>query len=234
MKKLTSLSVFFPCFNEAANLPVLIDAASQVIPELAKEYELIIVNDGSTDQTKQVAARLIKKYDRVRLVNHDENKGYGAALQTGFKQSQYDWIFYTDGDNQFDISELANFLPFTDKHQAIIGYRKKRVEGFKREIYAIMLKFFVDLVFRLHVKDIDCAFKLLKADLVKDLDLLSSGGFISSEFLYRLKKKGLEFKQLPVTHLPRKHGQSTGSNFKVLVRAGLDALSLYLKIKFNL
>ncbi|MBD3250405.1 MAG: glycosyltransferase [Candidatus Pacebacteria bacterium] len=234
MKKLNSLSVFFPCFNEAANLPLLIEQAQKEVPKLAKKYELIIVNDGSSDDTLEVAAALQKKYPQLRLVSHQQNLGYGEALATGFQESRFDWIFFTDGDNQFDLSELAEFIPYAGQYQVVIGYRKNRAEGWTRQIYAEILKLFVKLVFRLHVKDVDCAFKLFKAEVIKPLELISTGGFVSSEFLYRLKKQGIEFKQLPVTHLPRQFGTPTGNSLRVLVKAGWDALRLYFKLKLGL
>jgi len=233
MKKLSSLSVFFPCFNEEKNIELQVQHALSIVPKLAKRFEIIIVNDGSVDKTKQIAQKLVRKYPELRLVSHQKNKGYGAALKTGFNQSQMEWIFFTDADLQFDMHELQSFIPFTDKYRAILGYRTRRAEGLRRALNARLLKLFVDIVFRVHVKDIDGAFKLLRADIVKPLRLESDGAFISSELLYKLKKNQVRFKQLPVSHYHRRWGNSTGANWRVIVKAMRDAILLYWHMKWQ-
>ncbi len=227
------MSVFFPCYNEEKNVPLMVRQAAEFLPSVADEYEMIVVNDGSTDRTAQVTQALQEVHPQLKLVSHENNLGYGASLRTGFDNSRYDWIFYTDGDAQFDLSELEKFIPYTERYQVILGYREKRAEGLPRVVNAKLFKLYIDILFRLGVRDIDCAFKLMKADLIHSLDLFSDGAFISAEYLYKLKKKGVEFKQLPVKHLPRKHGQPTGSRPDVIIKALLDALKLYLKMKFG-
>lgn len=233
VKALESLTVFFPVYNEAENIPLLIDSASKIIPNFAKDYEMIIINDGSTDQSQEIAEDLIKNKKKWRLVSHQRNLGYGEVLKTGIKEAKKEWLFFTDGDLQFDLKELAIFLPYTKDYQAIIGYRQKRAEGFPRSLNARLFKTYIDLLFRLHVKDIDCAFKLIKTDLLKSLNLNSGSAFTSSEILYRLKKKKVHFKELPVSHYPRKYGEATGANLKVIFKACYEALETYLKIKFS-
>lgn len=233
MTKLASLSVFFPCYNEARNIRPTIEKALEVIPELARKFELIIVDDGSQDQTAAVAQKLAEQHPEVKVVSHPKNMGYGAALKTGIASSRYDWIFFTDGDQQFDLHELASFIPFTDGYKVIIGYRTNRAEGFARARNAYLFKLFIDILFRLHVKDIDCAFKLINRTVLEDILIESSGAFTSAEMLYKLKKHGVTFKQLPVTHHPRKWGTPTGNNPRVIIRAGYEALKLYSKIKLS-
>lgn len=231
--KLASLSVFFPCFNEEQNVPIMVQQALSVLPQLTDQFEIIIVNDGSRDKTKQTAERLAQQHPQLRVVSHQQNRGYGASLRTGFKASRYDWIFYTDGDAQFDLQELEKFTAQAKNYQAILGYRQQRAEGFKRLLFAQLYKLYIDLLFRVHVKDIDCAFKLIKSDLIKDLDLFSNGAFISAELLYKLKKKKVRFKELPVDHYPRQHGRSTGANLKVILLGLREPLKLYLRMKFK-
>lgn len=230
--KLHSLSVFFPCFNEEKSIPFFVKEAAEVLPKLARKFEVIIVNDGSRDRTLTVAKRMAKQFPFVRVVSHPFNRGYGASLRTGFQEARYDWVFFTDGDLQFSLSQLREFIPFAQNHRAIIGYRKKRAEGFKRVRNAYLYKRFVDALFRLHVIDIDCAFKLFRTELIHSLKLESSGAFISAELLYKLKKKRVKFKQLPVDHFPRKYGSPTGANLKVILKACWESLRLYLHMKF--
>lgn len=233
MKKLKSLSVFFPVYNEEANLEILVEQARRIIPSLAKKYELLIINDGSVDDSSKIAHKLANKYEQVRVINHDTNQGYGEVLKTGIKNSQYEWIFWTDSDLQFDLSELANFVQEAEKSKVILGYRKKRAEGFKRNLNTKLFRAYINLLFRLHVQDIDCAFKLIKADALKSLELTSGSAFTSSEILYRLKKKKLKFKEIAVNHYPRLYGQATGANLKVIIKACYEALITYLNIKFS-
>ncbi len=228
---LTSLSVFFPCYNEGLNLSSLIEETMRLLPTLARRYEVIIVNDGSLDQTKQIVAHLQRRFSHLKIVSHSQNRGYGAAIRTGIKAAKYDWIFFTDGDGQFTLSELSHFVSWTNEYRAILGFRKQRAEGAKRALMAKLYKCYIDALFRVHVKDIDCAFKLISADLIKSLPLNSNGAFISAEILYRLKKKKVKFKQLPVEHLPRKHGKSTGANPKVILVGLWEPFKLYLKMK---
>ena len=231
-KKLKSLSVFFPVFNEEENLEKLLTESLEIIPKIAQKYEIIFVNDGSRDKSKVILEKLRKNNNNIRLINHSKNLGYGESLKTGIKKSKYEWIFWTDADLQFKLKELRKFIKFTDKKEAIIGFRKERAEGLKREINANLFKFYIDLLFRLHVKDIDCAFKLVKAEKLKKLELNSGSAFTSAEILYRLKKDGIKFKEIAVNHYPRQFGKATGSNPKVILKACYEAMLSYLNIKF--
>jgi len=231
--KLRSLTAFFPCYNEEANVEPMIQQLTAVLPQIARKYEVVIVNDGSTDATGSVADRLAKTFQHVRVVHHHKNLGYGASLRTGFTTAKHDWVFFTDGDMQFDVSQLKKFVPHTKEYQVIIGYRKRRAEGSVRALNARIFKLYIDALFRLHVKDIDCAFKLLRTEVIQSLPLQSTGAFTSAEFLYRLKKRGYKFKQLAVDHFPRKFGKPTGNHPKVIIKAGLEALKLYLEMKLG-
>jgi len=233
MTKLSSLSVFFPAYNEEKNITPLVKQSLDFLPQVANKFEIIVINDGSEDGTKAVANKLAQEFKQVKVVSHTKNRGYGAALKTGIKTSQMDWIFFTDADLQFDITELESFIPHTKKHPIILGYRANRAEGFSRARNAYLFKVFIDLLFRLHVKDIDCAFKLFRADTIQSLKIDSNGAFTSSEILYKLKKNHITFKQLPVTHYTRRWGNSTGANWKVIAKAGYEATRLYLQLKWQ-
>ena len=232
--KLKSISIFYPCFNEEKNIPIFVNQALKVLPQIALRYEIIIVNDGSRDNTLKVAQKIAADNSVVKIVNHKQNRGYGAALKSGFKASKFDWVFFTDGDLQFDLKQLIDFLPFTSKYSVIIGYRKTRAEGFQRALNAKILKITMNILYRLHVRDIDCAYKLIKKDALENIKLVSEGAFLSSELLYRLKKKGYKFKEICVNHYPRKFGNPTGNNIKVMIRGIKETFMLYLFMKFNL
>lgn len=230
----SSLSAFIPCFNEEANVEAAVTTLIKVIQHITPDYEIIIIDDGSRDRTASIARQLAKDKPQIHLVSHATNLGYGAALRSGFRAATKEWVFFTDGDLQFDVSELAKFIPYTQTYNVVIGYRTSRAEGGIRALNARLFKLFIDILFRVHVKDIDCAFKLFKTQTIKSLPLTSTGAMISAEILYRLKKKNILFKQLPVKHYPRRYGSPTGANFKVILRAVTEALRLYLSMKFNL
>ncbi len=225
-EKLSSLSVFFPAFNEELNLEALIERADAVIVGIAKKYELILINDGSTDRTVSVVKNMQKRFPNLRSISHEDNLGYGAALKTGIASARYDWIFFTDADLQFDISEIRLLLPFTKTHKAIIGWRKNRAEGSHRVFNTKLFKIYIDLLYRLHVRDIDCAFKLFKREIVQAIRLESESAFTNAELLYKLKKRNIRFKEVPVSHYPRSHGNPTGANFRVILKACCESLSL--------
>ena len=229
--KIDSISVFLPCLNEEQNLLPLIEKAHQFLAIYSNKHEIIVVDDGSTDNTVVAIKKISKKIPNIKLIHHSNNLGYGAAIQSGIQASQYKWIFFTDGDGQFNIQELEQFIPYTHNFKSIIGYRTNRAEGSIRAFNAGIFKLFIDIIFRVSVKDIDCAFKLFEANTIKSLDLNSTGAMISAELLYKLKKNHVQFKQLPVTHYPRIHGSPTGNSPSVIIKAGVEAIKLYLSMK---
>lgn len=228
IRQLSSLSVFFPLYNEEESVQILVKNALAVIPQLAKKYEIILVNDGSTDNTLAIAQNISKIHSSVRVVSQ-KNMGYGGALKTGFKEAKYQWVFFSDGDLQFDISELERFIQYSKKFDLVIGYRKTRAEGFKRLAIAKLLKiwnlFFFG--FPLSIKDADCAFKLIRKKILNNLaPLKSNGGLISTEFLLKAILGDYKIKQLPVTHKKRLHGISTGDSAKVIKTAIIETWEL--------
>ncbi|MEO8581258.1 MAG: glycosyltransferase family 2 protein [Patescibacteria group bacterium] len=234
MTKLSSLSIFFPCFNEEQNIPFFVEEAFKLLPKIAKKYEVIIVDDGSVDKTYQVAKKFKKIHSEIQVVRHKKNRGYGASLKSGFEAAKFDWVFFTDGDLQFNLGQIKKFLPYTSHGEVVIGYRKKRADGAFRTTNAQIYKMFVDVLFRLHVKDIDCAYKLFSKRALDLVTLESEGAFISAELLYKLKKKKIRFKQLPVDHFPRRFGSPSGNNIGVILKACKEAFRLYLHLKFGL
>lgn len=233
-KKLPSLSLFFPAFNEEANIAVAITSALKVLPKVARVYEIIVVNDGSTDATKSTAQALAKKHPAVRVVTQ-KNKGYGGALKLGFSKARYEWIFFTDADLQFDLSELTLITQeaLSKDLQLVLGYRLSRAEGWKRQLFASALKIWnqVLLGFPSHIKDIDCAFKLIKREVIKTVEpLFSDGAMISTELLLKAHRAGFSYKQVGVHHYPRQAGSPSGNNLSVIIKAVVDTFRLKLSL----
>lgn len=232
-QKLSSLSVFFPCYNEAANLPALIQEAAKYVPKIASRYEIIVVNDGSSDSTSTVVTQLQKEYPFVRMVNHTTNLGYGASLKTGIREAKYEWVFWTDGDLQFNLESLESFLPFTKKYDAIIGFRAHRADSFIRKLNGELYTQLINLLFGMNVRDIDCAFKLIKASRLSTFPITSSSAFTSAEILIRLHQSKTPLHQVSVAHFPRKKGTPTGGSIKVIFAGLKQTLFFFLQTQFK-
>ena len=218
-KKPPSITVFFPCYNEQENVTKVARQAIAVLEALHADYEVIIVNDGSADQTGPRADQIAAEHPRVRVVHHPRNLGYGAALQSGFRAATKDLVFYTDGDAQFDLSELPPLLPLMQEYDIVSCYRMNRQDNFVRRLNGRLWTKVTGLLFSLHLRDIDCAFKLYRRAIFDGLKMESTGALISTEILARAVRKGYRITQRGVHHYPRTAGQPTGGNLKVIFRA---------------
>jgi len=221
-----NISVFFPCYNEERNIGKLLEKTIQFLPTIANDYEIIVVDDGSRDSTSEIVQRFSRENPRVKLVRHETNRGYGAALRTGFNNCQKDYIFFTDGDNQFDITEMTKLLPYIKDYDIVAGYRIKRSDGLIRKINEFCFNRLVRFLFGLKIKDLNCAFKIYKREVIKNLDLYSSWAFINSELLIKAKKKGFTIKEVGVSHYPREWGTQTGANLKVIAGSIIELFRL--------
>ncbi len=228
-----NISVFFPAYNEADNLERLTLRTVESLRRLAAEWEVIIVDDGSRDRTPEVARRLTGELPGVRYLRHEKNQGYGGAVKTGLKAAKLDWIFFTDGDGQFDTAELALLLPATARADFVAGYRLKRQDSLLRSLNAFAWGMLVRTLFGLHgqVRDIDCAFKLFRRRVVDETEFHASGAMISTELLVRAKKLGYRLAEVGVHHYPRLAGQQTGANLKVIARAFKELFRLYKDLR---
>ncbi|RLA73429.1 MAG: glycosyltransferase family 2 protein [Epsilonproteobacteria bacterium] len=233
-KSLSSLSVFMPAYNEAHNIKQTIQDAKKAVSGLTQKYEIIIINDGSTDETKQIVTNLAKKDSHIRLISHSKNEGYGTAVKSGLKASKMDWIFFTDSDGQFKFDELSEFVRKSGKKNLVIGYRRKRMDPFHRVFLAqVLLKIWNYILFGLKVRDVDCAYKLFHRDLLTSLKLETSSAITVSEFIIKTKLAGYKIIELPVTHYPRQFGEQTGGNWRVIARAAFDSLSLFKELRLS-
>ena len=230
------LSVFFPAYNEEKHIKKTVLAAEKVLEKIAKKWEILIIDDGSKDKTGEIAESLSKKYkNEIKVIHHDPNRGYGAAFKSGFYNSKYQWIAFTDADGQFDFSEITGFIEKQKRTGAdlVIGYYKKRQVTKSKVVTSKVWELFVYLLFSLRVKDIDCGFKLVNKKVVDAIDQLESerGAFITSEFLIKARKKGFKIVEIPVTHYPRTAGSGTGRDIKVIVNSFKDLFRLWKKLR---
>jgi glycosyltransferase involved in cell wall biosynthesis len=226
-----SISVFFPCYNEQDNVARTAEQALKVLEQLNAEFEIIIVNDGSSDNTGQIADELAGRDDRIKVVHHPTNLGYGAALQSGFKAASKKLVFYTDGDGQFDIAEMPALLPLINKYDIVSCYRLNRRDSLVRKINAWCWTKLVCFLFDMKVRDIDCAFKLYKREIFDNINMSSSGALIDAEILARAARRGYTITQTGVHHYPRTAGKQTGANIRVILRAFRELFRLYNRIR---
>jgi hypothetical protein len=229
--KLPEISVFFPLYNEQENVKPLVQHALKALPKIADKFEVILVNDGSQDNTAKLADQMSKRYRQVRVI-HQKNGGYGRALRTGFEQAKYDWVFFTDGDLQFDLNEISLMLPFAQSYDSVIGFRKNRADSPKRLLLAKMLKVWNKFLFGFpkEIIDIDCAFKLFHRRTVASIfPLKSYGAIISTEMLLKVIDQKFSIKQLGVTHYPRQFGTPTGADPHVIFGAIKESFKLVVR-----
>ncbi len=228
---MVSISVFFPCYNEQENVYRTVERALAVLEKLKADFELIIVDDGSSDRTGQIADEISSRDDRVKVVHHQRNLGYGAALQSGFRASTNELVFYTDGDGQFDIEEMPSLLPLMEQYDIVSCYRLNRQDSLIRRINGWCWTKLVCLLFGMKIRDIDCAFKLYKREIFDNIKLSSTGALIDTEILAQAVRKGYRITQKGVHHYPRAAGAQTGANLHVICRAFKELFKLRSQIR---
>lgn len=228
---MVSISVFFPCYNEQENVGRTVEKALDVLEKLNADFEVIIVDDGSSDDTGQIADKIARDHGRVKVVHHGRNLGYGAALQSGFKAATKELVFYTDGDGQFDINEMPPLLSLMEQYDIVSCYRLNRRDPIIRKINGWCWTRLVCLLFGMKIRDIDCAFKLYKREIFGRIELSSSGALIDAEILARAVRNGYRITQKGVHHYPRTAGSQSGANIRVILRAFRELFKLQSRIR---
>lgn len=228
----TELSVVLPAYNEEANIEKVVHDCVAYLDGTGIDYELLVTNDGSKDKTGEILDRLAKEVPRLRPLHHPQNKGYGAALRTGFDAARKRFVFYMDGDGQFDIRELDIILPLaTDDDHFVTGYRIERRDPFMRRMNAKLFGgFLVKIMLKVYVKDLNCAFKLIPKKILDSITLESTGALINAEMYARAIRKGFKIKEVGVHHYPRPAGVQTGAHLSVIVRAFVEMFRLRQRI----
>ncbi len=214
-----SISVVLPAHNEEEAIATTVQDVIDTLSGWKLDFEVIVVDDGSLDDTGAILDTLSAVHTRLRVIHHDGNQGYGAALVSGFNASSKDLTFFMDSDGQFDIHDLARFLPLIEEYDAVLGYRIDRQDTWMRKFNAWGWKQLVRLVFGIHIRDVDCAFKLYPTNFFREHTLETRGAMINTEILYKFTRAGNTYTQVGVRHLPRKGGRATGAKLSVILRA---------------
>jgi glycosyltransferase involved in cell wall biosynthesis len=227
-----SLSVFFPAYNDAPALPTLIRKTFDVLREHVADYEVIVVNDGSWDKTAQVLETLRGEFaPRMRVVTHRRNRGYGGALRSGFQAATKDFVFYTDGDGQYDVGELPRLLALAGPRTGLVnGYKLERRDPAHRIWIGNVYNFCSRLLFRIRIRDIDCDYRLIRRSLLEEIHLTCTSGTICVELVRKLELSGCEVREVGVHHYPRLYGRSQFFRVRSLATTFGQLLRLWLRL----
>ncbi len=226
-----NLSLVLPAFNEQENIGPVVEAALATLPLFADTFEIIVVNDGSRDRTPQIVAGLARRDSRVQLVSHSRNLGYGMALRSGFRASTGDFVMFMDADRQFDIADLRLLAPFAEEYDIVAGFRMERNDPLHRRLFAETFNIVVRVLFGVHLRDIDCAFKLFRGDLIRHMPLTAPGALINTEIQAKARRQGARLQQVGVHHYPRVAGSPTGGSPRVILRAMGETLALRWRMR---
>jgi glycosyltransferase involved in cell wall biosynthesis len=224
---LEGVSVVLPAHNEQENLVDAVSEALAATEPVSRRQEIIVVDDGSQDETGALAEALGRMDSRVRLVRHERNRGYGGAVRSGIAAARMDWVLLTDADLQFDLRQLTEFVPHTADAQLVVGYRAKRNDPLIRRVNARGWNAVVHLLFGLPVRDVDAAFKLIRRDALDGLEFISTGAAIDTELLAKASRRGARIVELPVIHRPRLAGEPSGANLHVIARAFREVFAVW-------
>jgi len=226
-----SISVFFPAYNDGGTIASMVISALLTLRELTDDFEVIVVNDGSQDYTPQVLDELARVYDQVRIIHHQQNRGYGGALRTGFASATKELVFYTDGDAQYDARELKALYPALGEGVDVVnGYKISRSDPWYRMVIGRIYHWTVKLAFGLKLSDVDCDFRLMRRAIFDRVQLHSDSGVICVEMMKKIQDAGFVIAEAPVHHFHRAYGRSQFFNFRRIFRVGRDLMKLWLEL----
>jgi glycosyltransferase involved in cell wall biosynthesis len=226
-----SISVFFPAYNDGGTIASMVLSALLTLRELTDDYEVIVVNDGSADYTPEILNELARVYDRVRVIHHEHNKGYGGALRSGFASATKELVFYTDGDAQYDAHELKLLYPaLVEGVDMVNGYKISRSDPWYRTVIGRIYHWIAKLAFGLRLRDVDCDFRLMRRAIFDKVHLESNSGVICVEMMKKIQDAGFKIAEVPVHHYHRAYGRSQFFNFSRTFRVGLDLMRLWAKL----
>lgn len=222
--KLSSASFFCPAYYDEENLPILIPHVAQFLKEITDMFEIIIVHDCSPDKTGEVADKMAREFPHVRVIHHPRNLGYGVTLRDGFLSAQYDYIIYTDGDNQYDVREFLPYLHLLETADIMSGYAAQKAVSFIRKAQSFVYNWLIKILFFAGCRDINCSMKIYKRKVLSAISIESDSCFIDAEMIIKSKKAGFKIAQFPVTHFPRAKGLASGSKMSVISSTVIDMI----------
>lgn len=228
-----SISVVLPVYNEQDNINHVIKSIFNTLPSITNDIEVFAVDDGSSDKTPEILKELQSSESRLRVVRHEKNKGYGAALISGFKNAKNELILMMDSDRQFKISEIKKFIPYVADFDIVAGFRIKRRDSSHRYLFGAVFNFITNVFFGIRTRDINCGFKLFKTDLLHNMSLTMEGALINAEIMILAKRNRVKIKEVGINHYPRVYGKQTGASFKVIFKAILSMFHLMCRLRLK-
>ncbi|MGH7781084.1 MAG: glycosyltransferase family 2 protein [Candidatus Binataceae bacterium] len=229
--RLPGLSIFLPSHNEEANIERVVGGYLAELPNVADDYEVIVVNDGSRDRTGEIAGRLAAENPRVKVVNHEVNRGYGGAVISGIRAAAMPYVMLSDGDGQFDPKDVEKLAVFMPEFDVVVGRRVHRADHLIRRLNGNAWTILVRVVLGVTISDIDCGFKMFKREFLDGMELRAHGAMISTELMARLMGRGARIKEVDVRHLPRTAGEQSGASLPVVIRAFKELFILYAELR---
>jgi len=228
-----SISAFFPAYNDGGTIPSMVLTALMTLRALTDDYEIIVVNDGSADYTAEVLEELALRYPELRVIHHEQNRGYGGALRTGFSSATKELIFYTDGDAQYDPHEITRlYAAWSDRVDFVNGYKISRSDPLHRIIIGRIYHWVVKLAFGLHLRDVDCDFRLMRRSIFDTVKLKSDSGVICVELMKKVQDAGFRIAEVPVHHYNRAYGKSQFFNYRRIWRTGKQLWGLWWELRW--
>lgn len=226
-----SISVFFPCYNDAGSIGLLVTDAYKTLKRITRDFEIIVIDDGSKDESREILSRLERQIKELKLVFHEKNRGYGGALKSGFGASTKDLVVYTDGDGQYDIKDLTKLLDkLSDDVDVVQGYKIRRSDPWYRLLIGRFYHHFSKILFGLKVRDVDCDFRLIRKSALNSIKLEYDSGVICVELVKKLQDKGYKFSEVGVNHFPRLYGHSQFFNYKRIVKTLMELAGLWFNL----
>jgi len=229
-ERISSISVVLPAHNEEGNIEVVASRASEVLPTVAQQFEILIVDDGSKDRTGVIADRLAAENPNIKVIHHPRNRGYGHAWRSGIAAASGDWIFFMDSDRQFDIGDIGRLTTQSEPYEIVTGYRISRNDPYYRFLVGSCFNVLVKLLFNVHLRDIDCGFKMFRAPLLKSMVLESPGALINTEIHAKANLVHASTLEVGINHYPRTMGRQSGTKPKVMLRALAEIIRLRIHL----
>ena len=232
--RLEGLSLVLPVHNEAINLPFILERAAETLPRLAREVEVVIVDDGSTDGSGELArARAVELGLELRLINHRAKSGYGITVGDGLRAARMPWVAFTDADGQFDIGDLVRLAALTDRADLIGGWRIERQDAWMRSVVSGTFNVLLFVLYRLRVRDVDCALKLIRGEFLRSIELENRSALLNAELYLKARMGGWRVMQVPIPHYPRRAGRRSGARPRAILRAIKELVLFRVRLAFR-
>ena len=226
-----SIAVFFPVYGDEGTVEKVALKSLKILSEIASDYKVIIVDDGSPDRSGEIADKLAEEHPEIISVHHDKNLGYGAALQTGFKYSlDYEWICFTDGDDQYDVNELYHLSKLFHHYDLIVTFRYSKIYGTLRTFVSFVYNLLIRVLFKSHLRDHNCGLKIIRSSVVKDMDIISNSAFIGAEIIINAMVRGYPIGEAGIKTYPRTFGESSVMSFRHISTSIRDLFRVYCKL----